>query len=169
MCIMNTFRGIYYYLYFSFVENRQWIAPLRTETLQSMPSVLQLILPLGLTIGVWCCLDDHAPLTPINSHVNKQHQCLTHRSLSVLAELPYWSLHSNFNSSISYKRSKTLKASTLAEGGWSTRELNLFFGVFGVCQQAHQLKGTQQSGLFPTKTSVSTFSFSSQTSFCKMC
>lgn len=127
MCMIYTFRGIYYYCYFSFVENHHWIAPLRIETLQSMPSVLQLILTLGLTIGVWCCLDDHAPLTPINSHVNKQHQCLTHGSLFVLAELPYWSLRSNFNSSISYKRSKTLKVLTLAEGGWSARESNLFW------------------------------------------
>jgi len=87
---------------------------------------LQLILTWGLTIGIWCCLYDHAPLTPINSHVNKRHQYLTHRPLSVPVELLYWSLHSPFNSSISYKRSKMLKALTLAEGGWWARELNLF-------------------------------------------
>lgn len=80
----------------------------------------------GLAIGTWCCLSDHALLTPINSHVNKQHQYLTHSVLSVPGELLYWSLYYHFNSSISYKRSKMHTALTLAECGWWGRELDLF-------------------------------------------
>lgn len=102
--------------FFLFCGESSMNCPSKDGDVTEHAKCLQLILTLGLTIGVWCCLCDHAPLTPINSHVNKQHQYLTHRSLSVLAELPYWSFRSHFNSSISYKRSKTLKALTLAGG-----------------------------------------------------
>lgn len=119
---------------------------------------LQLILTWGLTIGIWCCLSDHAPLTPINSHVNKRHQYLANRPLSVLPQLLHWSLHSNFNSSISYKRSRMLEALTLAEGFWWAKELNLFCWCLAAATAPIGWNGHQkESVVIPRKAEVDIF------------
>lgn len=97
----------------------------------------------GLTIGTWCCLCDHALLTPINSHVNKQHQYLTQRLLSELGELLYWSLYSHFNSSVSYKRSRMHTTLTLSECGWWEKGgLDLFCLVIIDHWHSHQMEMT---------------------------
>lgn len=100
--------------------------PLKDWDVTEHAKCLCLTLTRGLTIGTWCCLCDHAFLTSINSHVNKQDQYLTHSLLSVPGELLYWSLYYHFNSSISHKRSKMHTALTLTECGWWGRELDLF-------------------------------------------
>lgn len=94
---------------------------------------LQLIPTWGLTIGIWCCLGDHAPLTPINRHVNKRHQYLTRRSLSLLVELSYWFVHFHFNSSISYKKKQNSQGIDPGWGWLMSEGINLFLLVFGGC------------------------------------